>query len=184
MKENKSLYQLDEMMRQLLEEGVAYNEETGEVFYTYDEIDQLELAIDNKIDSLIGYIKEKEIEAANLKAIKDEYAKRQKQKENRIASLKNYLSSFLSRNNINKKETNNGLVSFRKSVSSEITDISALKEYIEKNKLEDKYYSYKEPEISKKALADEIKKSKNEDGTYNLNIPGFALVEKNNIQVK
>ena len=80
-------------------------------------------------------------------------------------------------NNKDKLEIGDKKLSYRKSISSNIVDRDKLLEWINSNEEnKQKYLNYKEPEISKKELTTLAKAGKE--------IPGFELVENNNIQIK
>ena len=53
-----------------------------------------------------------------------------------------------------------------------------------KEEYKQKYFNYKEPEISKKNLKDDVLASKQDDGSYSLNIPGFEVTENRNLSIK
>ena len=88
-----------------------------------------------------------------------------------------------------KLEVGDKSLSYRKSVSSEVYDEMALRKYIEEDEERKAiYYKVPAPEIKKKEIGDAIKATKevDEEGniTYSLTIPGFRLVENNNLQIK
>ena len=84
-----------------------------------------------------------------------------------------------------KLEVGDKKLSYRKSTAGNIIDDSALRQYINsKDEYKQKYFSYKEPEIAKKNLKDDILASKQDDGSYSLIIPGFEVVENKNLLIK
>jgi FtsZ-binding cell division protein ZapB len=68
--------------------------ETGEIF---DELkfEELQLTREAKIENICLWIKNLKAEAEALKQEKDAFAQRQKATENKLESLKKYISSYL-----------------------------------------------------------------------------------------
>jgi len=179
MKEEKmSLYKLDQTMKEVIENGFTFDEETGEVLFTTDDIDNLQMSIDEKINNIVGYIKDLNIEVKNLKSISDEYKNRADSKDKKAKKLKEYLDNFMTSNNLEKKEVLNGIVSYRTSTSTNIYDEKALLKYIEEHKeLEDRYVQ-KEIKLLKTEIAKDLK------ADDSLEIAGVQLLSKKNLQVK
>ena len=137
--------------------------ETGEIF---DEVKFEELALerDVKIENICLWIKNLKAEAEALKAEKDAFAQRQKAAENKMESLKKYISSYLDGSTFS---TSRVAVSFRKSESVEVEEGA---------NIPDEYLRFKEPEVNKTELKKALKDGKK--------IDGVCLVEKQNIQIK
>jgi hypothetical protein len=137
--------------------------ETGEIF---DEVKFEELALerDVKIENICLWIKNLKAEAEALKAEKDVFAQRQKATENKMESLKKYISAYLDGAAF---KTAKVAVSFRKSESIEVDEGA---------NIPDEYLRFKEPEVNKTELKKALK-----DGKH---IEGVSLVEKQNIQIK
>ena len=137
--------------------------ETGEIVDA-EKLSQLQMAFDDKVEGIALWIKNLLSDAAAIKEEKDKLAERQKVCENKAKNLKEYLSGFLGGE---KFKTPRVSISYRKSKSVDVQDITALpKEYLK----------YSEPTANKT----EIKKAI-EDGT---DVPGCVLVESQNIQIK
>ena len=137
--------------------------ETGEIF-DEDKFEELSLERDAKIENICLWIKNLKAEAEALKAEKDAFAQRQKVAENRMESLKRYISSYLDGT---KFESAKVKVTFRKSESLEISEDAIVP---------DEYLRFKEPEVNKTELKKAIKSG--------VEVPGVALVTNNNIQIK
>lgn len=153
-----TLYEINEELLKLIDP------ETGEVM-DIELFDALNLEQTNKLESIGLWIKNLD---AEVKALKEEEAslkKRREVKENRMARLKDYLSTWLDGS---KFETAKVAVSFRKSVSVEIDDMNAIPaEYVNAETV------YKaDKKLIKKAI---------EDGTLTA---GAHLVEKSNINIR
>ena len=137
--------------------------ETGEIF-DEDKFEELSLERDAKIENICLWIKNLKAETEALKAEKDAFAQRQKVAENKMESLKRYISSYLDGT---KFESAKVKVTFRKSESLEISEDAIVP---------DEYLRFKEPEVNKTELKKAIKSG--------VEVPGVALVTNNNIQIK
>lgn len=137
--------------------------ETGEIIDT-ERLEQLQLAFDNKVEGIALWIKNLLSDAEAIKAEKDKLAERQKACENKAKNLKEYLSKFLGGQ---KFKTPKVSISYRKSESVEVTDIS---------KLDDDYLKFAEPTVDKTKVKKALKA-----GTA---LQGVVLVENQNIQIK
>lgn len=137
--------------------------ETGEIF-DIDKFEELELTRDAKIESICLWIKNLKAEAEALKAEKDAFASRQKATENKMESLKRYISGYLDGTPFKNAKVQ---VSFRKSEAVEIMEGAIIP---------DAYLRFKEPEVNKTELKIALK-----DGIV---IDGVSIVENQNIQIK
>lgn len=176
---------ISQQIAQIIEEGFSYDEESGEVFFTTDDLENLNMALEKKIGELSGVYQMYASEAEALKNRAKDVDKNAKVLANKAERIKRYIDSLMQANHKDSMKVGDKTISYRKSVASLITDTDALMAYINSNdELKEKYLVYKEPEISKKAIADDIKATKQQDGTYTLVIPGFTLVENKNISIK
>ena len=137
--------------------------DTGEII-DVERLEALQMEFDNKVESIALWIKNLVAEAKMVKEEKDNLAARQKACENKAESLKKYLASALGGE---KFKTSKVSISYRKSKSVEVEDISLL---------DDDYLKFEEPEADKT----KIKKALEEG----ISLQGVSLVEKNNIQIK
>lgn len=137
--------------------------ETGEIF-DVDKFEKLSLTRDAKVENVCLWIKNLKAEAEALKAEKDAFAQRQKAAENKMESLKRYISGYLEGT---KFETARVKVSFRKSESLEISDDA---------NIPDEFLKFKEPEVDKVELKKALKAG--------MHFDGVALVQNQNIQIK
>lgn len=155
-----TLYELDKAIADF---ELIVNED-GEVL-NIDELDELNLAREQKIEGISLWIKNLEAEKEAVKHEKDNFADREKRLGKKIDSLKGYLTYALDGQ---KFSTPKVAVSFRKSESVHITD-----EYL----IPDEYKLFtvvKKPD--KKTIKDALKNGKE--------IMGCELLEKNNINIK
>jgi len=151
------LYEIDSEIMSLIDD------ETGEILDT-DRFDELSADRDAKVENICLWIKNLKAEAEALKAEKDAFAHRQKVVENKMNSLKAFISTYLEGTSFKTTKVN---VSFRKSESLEISDIY---------KIPEDFLKYKEPDVDKTALKNAIKAG--------ASIEGAEIVEKLNIQIK
>lgn len=140
-----TLYEIDEKLRVLEEYGV--DEETGELL---DEdqfnakFDEIQMALNDKIESSICFVKNLNTEVEAFKAEEKNLAQRRKIKENLAERIKNRIDTYIKaqytdeEGNIDivglnkyKMETPKMKLSYRKSESVNITDIDSIpKKYI------------------------------------------------------
>ena len=155
-----TLYELD---KAIAEFELEVNED-GEVL-NIDELDELNLAREQKIEGISLWVKNLEAEKEAVKNEKNNFADREKRLGKKIESLKGYLTYALDGQ---KFSTPRVAVSFRKSESVHITD-----EYL----IPDEYKIFtvvKKPD--KGVIKDALKKGKE--------IMGVELIEKKNVQIK
>lgn len=106
-----TLYEIEEKLYQRLNEGIAFDDETGEV---YTELD-LQKLLDDKMDDYCLFMKNEQAEIEALKNEKKSLDKRIKAKEKKQEYLKNALMEFMKRHDMKKHETSKYVVSTRKS---------------------------------------------------------------------
>ena len=155
-----TLYELDKAIADF---ELIVNED-GEVL-NIDELDELQMARNDKIEGISLWIKNLEAEKEAVKHEKDNFADRQKRLEKKIESLKGYLTYALDGQ---KFSTPKVAVSFRKSESVLVKD-----EYL----IPDEYCDFtvlRKP--NKKNIKDALKHGKE--------LMGVELVEKQNVQIK
>ena len=137
--------------------------ETGEIIDT-EQLDKLTMEREAKLENVACWIKELKAEAEALKAEKMAFAKRQQVAENKMESLKKYLTYALDGQAF---KTTRASVTFRKSQAVEIADIY---------KLDENYLRYKEPEADKTAIKEALKAGKE--------VAGATLVENVSVIIK
>jgi hypothetical protein len=145
--------------------------DTGEIL-DFERLDELQLARETKLENIALYIKNLQADAEAIREEEKALAERRKAKENRAASLKEYLSKALDGNAF---ETARVGLSFRRSQNVNIEDEFSVVEYLEKNNVDDAL-TYSLPKISKTIVGQLLKA-----GTE---IPGAVLQENNNLQIK
>lgn len=137
--------------------------ETGEII-DMEALEDLQMERNKKIEGIGCWIKNLLADAKALKEEKDNLAARQKAAENKAASLKAYLSSYL---NGEKFKTAKVAISYRKSDSVDIAEGAVIPE---------EYLKYSDPTPDKIGLKAALKSGEK--------IQGISLVTSNNIQIK
>ena len=146
-----------------LDSGTIVNTDTGEVI-DIEALKALEMERDRKIRNIACWIRNLESDEAQLAEQIKIFQARKKAAENKRESLKSYLAAFLNGAKWKNKEVS---ISWRKSDAVEVTDIKKLSSY---------YLRYKEPEVNKTLLKNDLKAG--------IKLDGAVLTEKNNIQVR
>lgn len=137
--------------------------ETGELIDA-EMLEALSMERDTKVENCCLWIKNLAAEVEALKVEKNAFAERQKRAENKMNSLKQYITTYLAGA---KFETAKVSVSFRKSESLEISEGAVIPA---------EYLKQKEPDIDKAGLKKAVKAGQAFDG--------ISIVEKQNIQIK
>lgn len=133
------IQQIDEIM-------ASATDEDGVIDYDSikDELEDLQLAKEEKVDNVISFIKSRRAMAEALKNEKAAIAKRQQQAEREADRMKEYLAFCLDGS---KWESTAGKVSYRKSQQVIIDNI---------DELSDEYIHY-EPKADKTAIKEDLK---------------------------
>ena len=152
-----TLYEIDEEILNCVDM------ETGEII-DVERLGQLQLAREDKVEGIALWIKNLLSDADAIRSEEEKLAQRRKANENKAKNLKEYLSKFL---NGQKFKTPKVSISYRKSESVEVTDIS---------KLDDDYLKFAEPTVDKTKVKKALKA-----GTA---LQGVSLVENQNIQIR
>lgn len=115
------LYEIDGRIAQVIENGFALDEATGEVF-TCDELEELEASREAKLEAVGLFVKDLSAEVDAFKAEEKALTERRKAKERRMEQLKYYLAFSMQTHGDKKLDTPKVRLSFRKSTRTEITD--------------------------------------------------------------
>lgn len=166
--DKRSLYEINSEILACLE---AVDLETGELL-EWERLEELQVEKEQKLEGIALYIKDLLGDAAKIKAEEAALAERRKAKETKAARLKEYLTNALAGE---KFETARVRLSFRNSTSVEISDELALLTWLEKNR-QDQCVKYKLPDINKTEVGKLLKAGQE--------MPGAALVERSNLQMK
>lgn len=153
------LYEINAALAELLEQ---VDPETGELVCDMDQLEELTIAREEKLEGLALYTKNMDAMAKAIREEEKNLAERRRVLENRAERAKAYLAEMLAGA---KFSTAKVAVSYRKSSSVEVGEgfWSWAVDHPE-------FVRRKDPEADKKAIGDAIKRG--------LNIPGAELVEK------
>lgn len=163
--EKRTLYEIEAAILGCIDE------ETGEVL-DFQQLEELQMERDAKIENIALYIKDLEASAAAIKAEETALAERRKAKENRSKRLREYLSQVLDGA---KFETARVALSFRKATVCEITDEQICLMWLSENN-HSECIKMGAPEVSKADVKKLLKASET--------IPGAVLTENQNLQLK
>ena len=117
-----SLYDIDNMVYTVLENGLIFDEETGEILFDEENLSSLELERNKKLEAVALYIKSLEAEAEAMKAEAKKLADRREAKERKAERLRSYISNSMQALGDTKLETAKVALSFRKSESVDVYD--------------------------------------------------------------
>lgn len=160
-----TLYEIDQAILNLVDQ------DSGEIT-DCEALDSLQMERDKKIENIACYYKNLMSDAVAMKAEETALAERRKATENKALRMKEYLSYALQGV---KFQTAKCSVTFRKTTSVDVQDVSAAIEWAELHNHRE-CVRYRTPEISKTELAKLLK-----DG---LEVPGVDLVYNVSVGVK
>lgn len=170
-----SLYKIDAQIAQAIEAGFSVDEETGEVIDGGELLERLSAERDAKLESVALYIKNLGGDVTAMQAEEKSLRERRQTLENKTKRLMDYLSDSLLKNGQTKFETPRCALSFRKSEALEVANEA---EFIARQRALGRmdYLTVKDPTINKTAVKTALKSGEE--------IPGCAIVERQNLQIK
>lgn len=121
-----SLYSINEAIYAALDDGCIFDEETGEIIFDADSLDELEAMHNDKLEAVALYVKGLEAEAAAIKAEEKTLAERRGIKERKAARLRRYIAESMQAVGSTKLETSRVSLGFRRSEVVEIIDAAQL----------------------------------------------------------
>lgn len=162
-----SLYALDQAVITVLENGLVFDEETGEVLFDEDNFAALEGERNAKLEAVALYVKSLDAEAAAMKAEEKTLAERRAVRERKAERLRKYLADSMTLFGDTKLETTRCSLSFRKSEAVEITDAKKLRLDL---------WNQPAPQPDKTAIKKAIKAGEV--------VEGAQIVTRQNLQIK
>lgn len=154
---------LYEIVKELRDFEFEIDEETGEILNA-DELDNLQLDRDEKIENICLFIKNLKADIESYKAEKDSFAQKEKAAKNKADRLTKYLESMLGGETFKSIRAS---VTYRKSESVECEDIYLVPQ---------EFLRFKDPELNKSEVKKALKNGEE--------IRGCHLIEKMNMQIK
>ncbi len=162
-----TLYDINARMEYLLEQ---VDEETGELLCSYEELEALAMARDEKLEGLALYVKNMKAEAEAIEAEKLALEKRQKTAKNKAERAKSFLQAMLAGE---KLKTPRASVSYRRTESTKIVDEAAFWRYAADH---DELVRHKDPEADLVAVKAAIQAGEA--------VPGAEIVSKQSVIIK
>lgn len=164
----RTLYEINAEYLNLLETAFTVDEETGEVLFDNNAFEAIEGEYNDKIDSIVNYIKSLETLCEGIKKERDNLAERKAQVEKKIESLKEYISTSMELRNMDKFETPKAKLSFRVSKSVNVIDEELIEDCYFKETITKK--------LDRASLLKDLKEEKE--------VKGACLLVKRNLQIK
>lgn len=121
-----SLYEISADLLNVINGGMVFNEETGEILFDSDNLDDLEMAYADKLESCGLYVKNLQAEVDGIKAEEHRLADRRIIKERKAERLKEYMLNSMELTNTGKLDTSKVAISTRKSQKVIIDDERAI----------------------------------------------------------
>lgn len=163
-----NLYEINIHLRKVIEEGFSIDEETGEILFDEENLNELKEAFKDKLDGIACYIKDLNAKADAIKKEIDNLKERKEACERKADKLKDYIANALKVTDLDGIETPRNKIGFRKSTSVKVND-ETLISY--------RYFTEKtEKKLNKKAVLEDLKKG--------IEVDGCELEVKRNLQIK
>lgn len=162
------LYEISRTIEDVLDSGMVVDEETGEILFDKYNLEELEMALDEKMENVALYVKNLR---AGIKSLKDEETAlkaRRKSAEHKLEWLEDYLKTFLLNAYNGEFETSKVALSTRKSKACVVDN---------ENKVPYEYFKVvQDRQVDKVKLTEALKTG--------AKIPGAHLEERENLQVR
>lgn len=165
---SQTLYEIDAALQQVLENDFVIDYETGEVLFDDTDLEMLEMARDQKLESCALVIKNQKALIESLKQEEKNLKARRAVLENKNKRLIQYVQDHMNTVPNNRLETSKCVLSLRKSHAVEVIDETKLPEAFVKHVTKDV--------PDKKAIADAFKAGDM--------VEGAAYLEKSSLQIK
>lgn len=163
-----TLYQISSEYMAVLDGGMVVDEDTGEVLFDDSNLDELQVAFEDKLEACALYLKNLESDAEAIKAEEKALADRRRTIERKAERMRDYVSSCVQDVSGCKFETPRVSLSLRKSKRVEVFDLGAVPgEYIVRKET---------IQPDKKAIKDAIGSGES--------VPGAVVRECFSLQVK
>lgn len=164
-----TLYEISSDLQAVIEGGLVFDEETGEVIWDAENLNELQAAFDEKLEACALFIKNLQAEAAAIKAEETALAERRKMAERKAERMKAYVTDCLQdKVETHKFSTPRVALSLRKSEQVIISDEAALPDSLCNTKIT--------ITPNKTAIKKAIKAGESVEGAH--------LVENSNLQIK
>lgn len=175
--EHLSMYNISKNIFEVINEGFVFDEETGEIKFDASQLEDLEMALDDKLNKLIGVKKYYEDMVEISKKRKEEFDEKMKKNQKKVDSIVNTISYFMKKHNFDKKTLSEGTISFRKSTSVDIENLDKVLEFLS---TKEEYKDIKKTKIDVSVDKNAIKKIINSG----IDVPGASIITNENISIK
>ena len=162
------LYEIDKALLDVIESGYSVDEETGEVYFSEDELEALITDRNYKIEGCALYVKNLEAEADAINAEIERLQARQKAKQSRADYMRQYIAQSMKLFGDTQVETARAAVSLRKSTYVDVYDAAKLAPELVRKKVTT---APDKKEIRKRLQAGEL-------------VTGAALATRNSVIIK
>lgn len=163
-----SLYELASDLYAVINDGLVYDEETGEIVWDAENLGELKMTFDDKAEAVAMFIKNLEADADAIKAEKKKLDKREKIKRGKADRLREYLRDCLEMNGLKLVDTPKARISTRLSTYVNVTDEDKVPEMFRKVKTVES--------IDKTSVGKALKAGEEVDGC--------ELAERSSLQIK
>lgn len=165
-----SLYEIGTIYNTVIDGGMVFDEDTGEVLFDAGNLEALEGELNEKLEACGLYVKNMKAEAEAIRAEEKALAERRRAKERKTERLKQYVLACMEQTGTESVETARVRLTTRQSQFVEVTDEDAL------YKAAPDYFVRQAPKVDKAGLRKALKEGEH--------IPGVALVDNCTLQVK
>lgn len=121
-----TLYEIDKAIRDVIENGISFDPETGEVIFDDTDLDQLNIDLETKIENTGLFIKNLRAEAEAIKAEEAALKARRARKENTAEHYSDYIKNYLIMDGRPRYETPRVSMTIRKSEAVEIDPLAKI----------------------------------------------------------
>ena len=127
-----TLYEIDRAIQDILDGGIAYDAETGEVIFDDTDLKQLQADLETKLENIGLYIKNLRAESDAIKAEEEALKKRRDRKTKAADHYAEYVKAYLIEDGRPRYETPRVSMTIRKSEAVDIDPMAKLpNEYID-----------------------------------------------------
>lgn len=162
------LYELAQMMDAVINGGLIFDEETGEVMFDSSNLEELEAELDAKIEACCIVVKNIEAEAEAIKAEEKRLSERRKRKEREAERLREYVQRCMEQSGARKIDTPRVCVTSRSSKYVNVYDEAKVPRMFMAEKITES--------VDKKAVREAIK-----DG---IEVPGCEMAERTTLKIE
>lgn len=121
-----NLYEISEDLLHVIDGGMVVDDDTGEVLFDADNLEELEIAYADKLEACGLYVKNLRAEAEAMRQEENRLAERRRSKEHKAARIRDYMLSSMQRTGTSKLDTAKVAISQRKSNRCIIDDESVI----------------------------------------------------------